>query len=138
MTHPELVLQPRIAQWTTQAFARLLATFAILQGMTIMLGGERRWSESQYDTAQLVPGAPGSWGVILFLTGAVALYGSLTCRLRVAVGGLVAAGVWCAFFAIALAEAILTIPGAAATPFTTYSILTVAFMLAAAAYWQSR
>lgn len=137
MTHPELVLNPRIAQWTTQAFTRLLATFAVLQGLTIIVGGEKRWSEAHYETAQLVPGAPGSWGILLLLTGAVAIFGSITGRTKTVMTGLSLSAVWCAFFSIALAEAVFTVPNAATTPLTTYSIFTVAFMLAASAYWQS-
>lgn len=59
---------------------RAIGTWAILQGIAINIGGVARWSNPAYDIANLMPGSPFTWGVILFVGGGLIMYGSLTDR----------------------------------------------------------
>jgi len=130
----ELVIDPRIAQWTVQAFARLLATYAIVNGVHIILSGASRFSAISYETAMRVPGAPTSWGVILVIAGVIALFGTLTFRPSVACVGLWIGGVWSMFFAVTFIASFFKHPGGNPTGMWAYGLLCCLFYIASAAY----
>lgn len=135
---PETTLDARIAQWTTQALARLLATFALLQGGNIIVGGRARWSAESFTIALTVPGAPPSWGWALALPGALALAGSLLARRTIVMVGLFAVGVWCAFFALSFAATALTSVTSATTGVFAYGTMAAAAITIAMAYRVSK
>lgn len=137
MQAPELVLNPRIAQWTVQSAARLLATFAVVQGVAILIGGAIRWSAPAFRVALQLPGAPASWGLALLLSGALALAGSLLRGRRTTVVGMYAIAVWCGFFALAFLGAYGD-PHASTTGVSAYGALMVLSILLASAYRASK
>ena len=57
---------------------RAIGTWAIFQSLAISLGGPDRWANPAYDVANLMPGSPYTWAVILLIGGALIMYGSLT------------------------------------------------------------
>ena len=59
---------------------RAIATWAIFQGLMLIIGGEARWTSPVYDVADLMPGAPLTWGIIVLVGGIIILCGSLTDR----------------------------------------------------------
>ena len=134
----ELRINPRVAQAAVQMLARLIATFAIIQGLTIIIGGPHRWSGLSYSVALKAPGAPASWGIVLLLFGATALYGSLRDRLDVVAISTFLTGLWCFFFALSFATGAWLYRDANTTAMWTYGLLTIICILIAAAYHQSR
>lgn len=134
----ELTLNPRLAQWIVQSIGRLLATFAILQGLNITFGGARRWGTDAFVIAMLVPGAPPTWGVVLLILGIIALVGSLKARFTPVVIGMLGGSVWCGFFALSFAISTLRNENAATTGVWAYGAFAVLFALIAVAYKESR
>jgi hypothetical protein len=128
----------RIAQWTVQAVARATATFAILQGANIVVGGRLRWSSEAYATALLLPGAPASGGVVLLLAGLATLVGSLLGRQAPVAAGLFSTGAWSGFFALAFLRAQTSSPTASSTAFWSYALIGLVSLILAMAYWRSR
>lgn len=47
----------------------VLAVFAVLVGLLILLGGPERWQAAAYKTAMELPGAPATWGWIILFAG---------------------------------------------------------------------
>lgn len=130
----ELVLHPRLAQWTVQALGRLLATYAILVGTVITYTGDTRWTSPAYRVALLVPGAPETWGLTLTSAGLIALAGSLAGHRRVLRCGLYIQAVWCLFFALgflAVAVREVTVPYSVAF---TYLLVAIASIVIGLAY----
>lgn len=134
----ELKINPRVAQVAVQMTARLIATFAIIQGVTIIIGGPHRWSGLSYSVALKAPGAPASWGIVLLLFGVAALAGSLLDRLELVTWGVFLTGLWCLFFALSFATGAWLYRDANTTAMWTYGLLTVLCSVIAAAYHQSR
>lgn len=134
----ELVLHPRVAQWTVEAYTRLLATYAIIVGVFVLLSDERRFSAPQYATTLQLPGFPEFWGAALIAAGGMALIGSLTRRCRwVEVGSFVCA-VWELFFAGSVLHALIASPEASPTAFLVHGLLGICFVLSAVSYRQAR
>jgi len=131
-------LDPHVTQWVVQAATRLTSTFAILQGVGIFVGGPARWQGAAFANALTVPGAPGSWGVALFLFGAAGLAGTFTRRVMLVAGGMVGICAWCMFFAMSFVKTAVTNPNAATTGIYAYSFLCLIALLLAGAYLQSR
>jgi hypothetical protein len=59
------------------AVIRILATWAVIHGLLVILGGIGRWNGPVYQFVRLLPGSPYTWGVILMLGGFLALYASI-------------------------------------------------------------
>lgn len=135
---PERRIDTYTAQWTTQALARLMCTFAIVQGVTIIVTGDERWASRSYATAMAVPGAPESWGYVLAGVGVTGLCASLLGRVTAVVLPLFLGGVWCAFFALAFARAAATYPEASVSAAWSYLVFTAAFWTLCIAYHRSR
>jgi len=135
LTHNQL--HPQIAQWTVQALTRLLATFAIIQGVAIVVGGPGRWRGPSFTTALSVPGAPASWGIVLGVLGTVALLGTFT-RHHTATGiAAIGIGAWSMFFATSFVITAARYEGAATTGIFTYGQLCVASVVLGVAYAKS-
>jgi len=130
----ELVIDPRIAQWTVQTLARLLATYAVCNGAHIIISGRTRFTGPSYETAMLVPGAPASWGVVLIIAGLLALFGSLTLRPRIACVGLWIGGLWSMFFTITFFASYLSHRAGNPTGMWVYGLLCCLYYIASAAY----
>lgn len=134
----ELVINPRLAQYVVQTMGRLLATFAVLQGIFIIIGGSERWSGPGFATALQLPGAPPSWGAILLLCGVSAIVGSFRCKpILVAVSHFCGAG-WSVFFAFTFVLTALQNEKAATTGIWAYSLIAFMYVIVGAAYRQSK
>ena len=134
----ELRLSPTVAQWVVQALTRLLATFAIIQGAFIIMGGPERWRAPSFAAAMTVPGAPASWGWALAALGALTLAGTFTAHMRVTAVSAIGIGAWCLFFAISFTITALRDPSAATTGVWAYGTFAVAGSTLGVAYYQSR
>lgn len=106
--HPhEERLPPRLSQWLIQSLTRWTATYAILQGIAIILGGRQRWVAKALQVALSVPGAPTSWGIVLALFGVIVLWCTFNYKPRLALLGMLGIGAWAFFFALALIPAVI-------------------------------
>lgn len=135
---PERRLQPDLAQWVVQSLARLLATFAILQGGAIIVGGTDRWRGPSFAVALTVPGAPATWGWALAIFGALALYGTFHPRHRLTGWALAAIGAWCMFFAGSFVIVLTQLEHAPTTGIFTYGFMAVFACILSVAYSRSR
>lgn len=133
----EAGIDPRLAQWTVQAVCRLLSTYAVVQGLNIVLSDSARWSTVSFTVALGLPGAPATWGFALLTFGAVALVGSLFGMCRPVMFGLVGGAVWCVFFAWSFFASSLEFPDASATGAIVYCALGILFVLIAVVYCKS-
>lgn len=134
----EMKINPHIAQYTVVVTGRLLATFSLLQGLNIIVGGPDRWAGRSFAVALLLPGAPPTWGVILFLFGLISMYGSIRGRFTPVVVGSFGSAVWCAFFTLSMGITALSDRLAATTGVFTYGALAILFVLVGVAYKESR
>lgn len=135
---PELKLDARACQIVVSQTGRLLATFAILQGLNIIAGGPQRWAGQSFSVALMLPGAPPTWGVILTVLGAVGLIGSLRGRYRPVYFSMYGSAIWCVFFAAGFGLAAITTPTAATTGVWAYGTLAVLYVLIGVVYRESR
>lgn len=135
---PEQYLNPFVTQWVVQALTRLFATYAILQGLGIILGGRIRWSSVAFRDALTVPGAPSSWGVVLGLIGAWALAATFSRRHKNITTAMGCLSAWHGVFALFFATAALDSHTAATTAVWVYGTVCVCCCVLAGAYWQSR
>lgn len=136
--HPELAINTYVAQWVVQALTRLIATYAIGQGLGIIVGGRIRWSSAAYQDALTMPGAPGSWGVALFLIGIWTLAATFTRHHRNVTIAMAFLATWSGVFALFFASAAFGDHHASTTPIWVYGKDAVGCAVLAAAYWQSR
>jgi hypothetical protein len=134
-------LNPQIARWMLQAITRLIGTYAILQGIVIIIGGRERWSGKSFAVALTVPGAPATWGVVLMLCGLLTLLGTFVrVRLagpRVALVGTMGIAAWCLFFAASLLLTALADHRASTTGIGTYLLFAILAAILAVAYLHS-
>lgn len=127
-------LDAAAAQYLMQLLTRLFATYAIVQGAGIILGGSQRWSSSKaLATALALPGAPATWGALLLLAGALALYGTFRSP-RVTRIGCFGISVWSFCFALALVPNLVTSFTASTTGVFVYGKDAIAAMVLAVAY----
>jgi hypothetical protein len=89
----------------TRLISRLSAGYALVQGVSILVGGEKRFSASAYSVALSVPGAPWVWGVFLVVAGLLMAVGLAIGRDLIAAVGAFMVSVWSALFAITFAAA---------------------------------
>lgn len=131
---PQLKIDPGLAEWAVQAIGRLLATFAILQGVNILATGDKRWTGGSFEYALNLPGAPESWGLTLLLTGLVALLATLSGKRRAVVVGQVGIAAWCGFFASSHLLSAWDDPSAPNTGLMCNAVLCLASAVVAAVY----
>lgn len=106
-----------------EATTRLIATFALLQGVFIILGHKERWASPAFATALSFPGAPESWGGVLIACGATALTGSLMRKCLVIQCGMVGIAIWCFFFMATFIKTAIENPTAGTTGIWAYGLL---------------
>lgn len=127
-------LEPNLARWVIQALARLLATYALVQGVVIVMGGAQRWRGSALAIAMQVPGAPATWGIALGICGALALLGTFRARMLLTSAALSLIGAWCMFFAISQLIVVVRDPHAGSTGVGTYTVLAIIAAVLSVAY----
>lgn len=128
-----------VGTWTATALSRLLATYAICQGLTVVAYGPDRWQTSPALRVALdVPGATATWGGALLLAGLIGLAGSLTRRPRLTAAGHGLAGLWSMFFAVSMADALLPGSTGPTTGVFVYGAESVAFVVLAFGAWRLR
>lgn len=135
---PERRLHPAVSQWILLSLTRLFATYAILQGAAIIVGGRDRWRGPSFATALEVPGAPESWGWALGVFGAVALYGTFRSLMATTALAMFLVGVWSTFFAGSFVVSLFRVENAATSGIFTYGCMAVTSYVLAVGYWQSR
>lgn len=135
---PERRLQPDLAQWIVQALTRLLATYSLIQGAGIILGGPDRWQGKGLAVAMSVPGAPASWGWALTTLGVICLTATFKPAARTVALSLAGIGAWSFFFAITLAVTTAQTPTVATTGAPTYTLAAIIAGVLAVPYWKSR
>ena len=134
----ERAVDPHVAQWAVRTLTRIVSTYAVAVGVTILLGGRPRFSSVSYEVAAHVPGAPWSWGVTIIAAGVICIAGTLLGQaLLTSIGGFLAA-CWSALFAIAFAAAAYRQPGANTTAMWTYCALALVFMVIAGVHYAER
>jgi hypothetical protein len=95
-------INPAVAMMFTRFVAIVMLAFAAVYGMITIIGGKQRWASPAYEVALQVPGAPESWGAVLFGAAVMGLLGFVTRILplvAVAFGGCVA---WATAFAFSI------------------------------------
>ena len=134
----ERAVDPHVSQWAVRTISRIAATYAIVIGITILVGGAPRFGSVSYEVARNIPGAPWSWGVAILAAGAVLLVGTLIgSPLTSALGAFVAAS-WSLMFAIAFALAAQHNPLANTTGQWTYGMIAMIFMVVAGVHLAGR
>lgn len=97
-----------------QARRQIAEAEAFIRGVTTLLGvfpigyalltfcfGDPLWAGAPtYDTANSVPYAPESWGVVAICAGCLILLGEYMRRHVLIVAGALVQSVWCLFFAV--------------------------------------
>ena len=132
-------LSPDLSQWTVQSLTRLTATYAILQGCGIVLGGRDRWGSQALRIALAVPGAPASWGWVLLGLGVLALALTFHRRSRGVLFAMLGIASWSMFFAVALTPTVVENGSRVATTGPlTYAFIAVTACVLGMAYRRSR
>lgn len=112
----------------------ILACYAIVQGILIIIGDDERFSQRGYTTAMLIPQAPESWGWFLGMCGVISFI-SLKNRLyRLGAIGMFMAGVWSFAFCGAFLVSAVQYPDANLTAIATYGKDGLLFLLMALAH----
>lgn len=115
---------------------KLVAGYAILQGVAIFLGGLGRFGAPGYAIALQVPGAPWSWGVVIIMAGTIMVCGVVRRSSRtVAIGAFLGAA-WSMFFATAFAWAAIGNPTANTTGMWVYGKDAALFTILGIMKWQ--
>lgn len=128
-----------VGVWTATAVSRLLATYAIAQGLTVIVYGPDRWLTSPALQAALeLPGRTTTWGAVLLLAGLVGLFGSVTRRMHLTALGHALAGMWSMFFAVSMTPALLPGSGGPTTGVFVYGAEAAIFLTLAYGAWRLR
>lgn len=134
---PHRQVDPAASQILILLLTRLVGTYAIIQGVLIVLGGPRRWQGNPaLESALSFPGAPASWGFVALAFGLLALVGTFANR-RLAAFGCWGISAWATFFTITLTKNALE---SAVTPTTgppTYALVAI-IAVALAIPWRAR
>lgn len=119
---------------TMRMSALVMASYAILQGILIIVGGPDRFAALGYSAAMQLPGAPESWGVAILLAGVTAFWGVKTRTYRLGGLGMLLAALWSLMFAIAFCISATRYPEANLTAIAAYGKDAILFTLMASAY----
>ena len=111
--------------------SRLAAGYCLVQGISIILGDDMRFSGAAYSVAMRVPGAPDIWGAFLLAAGLVMIVGLSAGKDIVAAVGAFMASAWSALFAVAFAVSASKFPEANLTAMWTYGKDAVLFVVLA-------
>lgn len=113
----------------------IMAVYAMIQGILVIIGGPDRFSALGYRTAMIVPGAPASWGWVLLAFGIISFVGIKNRMYRVGYLGMFGAGTWSFCFGGAFLISAVQYPEANLTAVATYGKDGVIFVLMAMAQW---
>ena len=104
--------------------ALLYSAFCVGYGVLTLVFGDSLWGSRAYDTAQMTPVAPQSWGVALLAFGIMGVVGVARRQGGLIVWGCGLAGIWCYVFSILfLADALKRHEAFGATGWWVYLIL---------------
>lgn len=134
----ERKLNPVITMWSVQALTRLTATFAILQGIAIIVGGPERWRGLSFQIALMVPGSPPTWGYLILVAGIVAAVGTFTGSMRAVSYSMFIATAWSGMFAITFIIGAILHGESALTAIVTYSMIAIWFAILGVVYRESQ
>jgi hypothetical protein len=95
-------MEPSVARSFTRMVALLMLVFGALYGLITILGGAARWGSPAYEVALQVPGAPQSWGAVLFGASVVGLLGFAVGALPVVMVGFALCAGWSSCFALCI------------------------------------
>lgn len=109
----------------------VMATYSMLLGMLIIVGGPSRFSAIGYKTAMYVPGAPASWGIVLLVAGMLAFFGLKNRQYMVGAWGMFISGAWCFAFGGAFLISSIQYPNANLTAMIAYGKDGVLFIMMA-------
>lgn len=125
------------ALWAVQALSRLLATTGALLGLNVII--RPGWDgNALYTTALQVPGAPPTWGWIIFVFAAQIGIGQFLRKpLCVAIGHF-GASIWALFFALSITKTFFDIPTVPTGGIITYATLAIIHLVLGAVYLGSR
>jgi hypothetical protein len=134
MKSATIAVSPHVAEWTLQGLARLTGTWAVVIGVSILFGGERRFSGPSYTYALQLPGAPPSWGVWILVGGLLVVAASLQGQRVMLFAALLVCALWSLSFATCTFLSLLDINDAGGTGTPTYLYIGVLSIFLAAAY----
>lgn len=88
-----------------QSVTLLLGSVSIGYGILTFAFGPALWDGpgTVYNTAQSVPGAPQSWGLVAIVAGALVVVGQMLNRHKLIATGALLMGLWFLFFAVSFA-----------------------------------
>ena len=115
----------------TRLVSRLAAGYCLVQGISIVIGDEMRFSGAAYSTAMSVPGAPDIWGAFLIVAGLFMVIGLSAGRDVIAAIGAFLASAWSALFAVTFAVSASKFSEANLTAMWTYGKDAVLFIILA-------
>lgn len=113
----------------------VLAVFAVLVGLLILLGGPERWQAAAYKTAMELPGAPATWGWIILFAGVLLTFGNLVVSRQSIIVSCGVAALWCTFFAITFGAQLFRDPeGVGNLGPAVWGFIAIIYLLHAAAH----
>lgn len=120
---PHRKIDPDTSQILILLMTRLVGTYAIINGLGIIIGGRRRWEGNPaLEAALSFPAAPASWGFVALSLGVLTMVGTFT-RSSLAMYGCWGIAMWAAFFAFTLTVSAFASPAAATTGPPTYTLV---------------
>lgn len=135
--------QPHVSEGDARASeavtTMLLIWFAIVIGLITAIGHTSRWNALIYDTARVVPGAPGTWGWTLFVFGVAAAVGYWathgTARRWLLSGGLFMCSIWSLSLGLSFLNEYSSQSEVGALGVILMGLLTVLYMMRAVLFW---
>lgn len=95
-------LAPSVALSFTRLVAQMMLAFGTLYGVITIVGGAARWGSPAYEVALQVPGAPQSWGAVLFGASIVGMLGFAVGAQPVIMVGFALCAGWATCFALCI------------------------------------
>lgn len=129
----------RDAQASEAVTTTLMIWFALTIGLVTALGDSARWDSLIYDTARVVPGAPGTWGWTLtafsIMAGVGFWFNTGRSRRWLLCGGLFMCSVWGLFLGLSFLNEFAASGQVSALGVILMGMLTVLYMMRAVLYW---
>lgn len=125
----EQALDPHVAQWAWRLLTAVGSVYAVVIGVSILLGGKPRFTAPAYQIALRIPGAPWTWGIIILASGLLLAAGIFLGQARVIAAGGLFATLWSGMFSVPFAIALQQNKGANATGVWSYVFIAVVFMV---------
>lgn len=127
---PQSIVEAAAAVVTVRLVSIILVVYAQFQGLAILIGGRKRFSESNtaYEIAISFPGGQVSWGLSLFLAGVFGMYAVSARKRRMQFVTFSFISAWSLAFGLCFARAAAVYPSATVTGIWVY-VKDAAFML---------